>query len=139
MTDGRDGPQGALVRAAQPWTDPSLARLYDAFPFPEDVPLDLGLASAQGGEVLELACGSGRARAAAQLRQIRSIYEVIDPKGGTVTKRIVEWPFRWVHRFEAELLLERAGFEVEQVHGGHQGEPFTSRSRVMLLLARVRS
>ena len=271
MTDGREGPPGALVRVAHPWIDPDLARLYDAFPFGDDIPLYLQLASAEGGGVLELACGSGRvllplaqaghavvgvdasppmlalaaeklARAglngrcrlvradvarldldgqrfdlavmavrsfahvttragqqdalagaaahlrpggllaldllnpspgwlaeapgslrhdlleeqpdgtvvvrteavvgtdlAAQIREIRSIYEVIDPQGGVVTKRIVEWPFRWVHRFEAELLLERADFDVEAVHGGYHGEPFTSESRVMLFLARRRS
>src|SRR5438067_1982858 len=51
---------GSLVRAGQPWGDAILARLYDAFPFDADVPLYLELASAQGGRVLEVACGTGR-------------------------------------------------------------------------------
>ncbi len=34
-----------------------------------------------------------------------------------MTKRYVEWPFRYTYRFEAEHLLERTGFEVEAVHG----------------------
>jgi hypothetical protein len=54
-----------------------------------------------------------------------------------VTKRYVEWPFRYTHRFEAEPLLERADFRVETVYGGYQREPFTSDSRVMLFLARI--
>ncbi|HEX5501234.1 MAG TPA: class I SAM-dependent methyltransferase, partial [Thermomicrobiales bacterium] len=61
MTE-RDAPArtGALIRAEQPWGDAALARLYDAFPFDADLPFYLELAAAQGGRVLELACGSGR-------------------------------------------------------------------------------
>jgi SAM-dependent methyltransferase len=51
---------GALVRADTPWTDSQLAGLYDAFAFDGDVPLYLDLAAAEGGNVLEVACGSGR-------------------------------------------------------------------------------
>src|SRR5947208_381709 len=51
---------GALVQADHPWGDEALARLYDLFPFQADVPFYLDLAAAQGGRVLELACGSGR-------------------------------------------------------------------------------
>jgi SAM-dependent methyltransferase len=72
---------------------------------------------------------------AAQVRVIRSAYEIIT-HDGAVTKRIVEWPFRYVYRFEAELLLERAGFTVEQVYGGYNREPFTSDSAVMLFVTR---
>ena len=262
-------PSRALIRAEQPWGDAALARLYDVFPFEEDLPLYLELAAAEGGRVLEPGCGTGRvliplARAghqvtgldasphmlavareklasagpavaarvrlveadmrsfdlgerfdfaviavrsfayllarsdqqealsgvaahlrpggllaldllhpspawlleppgslrqdlaqydpehgmtlvrteavvstdlAAQVRVIRSAYEVV-AGDGSVTKRFVEWPFRFTYRFEAEHLLERAGFEIEAVYGGYQHEPFTTDSRVMLLLAR---
>jgi ubiquinone/menaquinone biosynthesis C-methylase UbiE len=50
----------ALIRADQPWGDAVLARLYDAFPFAADLSLYLELAAAQGGRVLDVACGSGR-------------------------------------------------------------------------------
>ena len=260
---------GALIRANQPWEDPALADLYDLFPFEADLSLYLDLAAAQGGRVVELACGSGRvlvplaraghhvvgldasphmlARArekltaagcgesgrvrlvlgdmrafelgetfdlaviavksfaylvtradqqralaaaaahlrpggllavdllhpspawlleppgslrqdlvehvpergvtlarteavvstdlAEQVRVIRSAYEVV-ADDGSVTKRFVEWPYRYTFRFEAEHLLERAGFEIEAVYGGYRREPFTSESRTLLLLAR---
>lgn len=260
------------LRAPQPWGDARLARLYDAFPFDDDLPLYLGLAEAEGGNVLEVGCGSGRvlvplARAgftvagvdisppmldlareklatlgngvdervslvqadmssfslgrrfdlaivavksmaylvdrldqqktlsniashlrpggllaldllnpspawlqepagslrqdlaqylpetgetvartetavstdlAAQVRVIRSAYEVIAPDG-TVTKRLVEWPYRYLYRFEAEHLLERSGFAIEALYGGYRREPFTSDSRTMLFLARAAS
>lgn len=73
---------------------------------------------------------------AAQVRVIRSAYDIVTD--GVVTKRFVEWPFRYTHRFEAEHLLERAGFEVESVHGGYHGEAFASDSSVLLLLGRRR-
>lgn len=262
-------PPAALVQADQPWGDRGLAELYDAFPFSADLPLYQELAADQGGNVLELCCGSGRvlvplARAghrvvgldvsppmlalarrklleagpgvadrarlvsgdlrafdlgqqfdlaliavrsfaylvtraeqeralgavaahlrpggllaldllnpslawlaqppgslyqdlvqhdaargvivartettvstdlANQVRVIRSAYEVV-AGDGSLTKRFVEWSFRYTYRFEAEHLLERAGFSVEAVHGGYQREPFTSESRVILFLAR---
>ena len=268
-SDAHPTPAGALIRADQPWDDAILAGLYDLFPFDADIPLYLELASAQGGRVLEVACGSGRvlvpqaraghhvvgldasphmlARArekltaaglgesgrvrlvqgdmrtfelgevfdlaviavksfaylltradqqralaavaahlrpggllaldllhpspawlleppgslrqdlvqhvpersvtlarteavvstdlADQVRVIRSAYEVV-ADDGSVTKRFVEWPYRYTFRFEAEHLLERAGFEIDAVYGGYRREPFTSESRTMLLLAR---
>jgi len=75
---------------------------------------------------------------ATQVRVIRSAYEVVTD-AGTVTKRFVEWPFRYTYRFEAEHLLERAGFAIEALYGGYQREPFASDSRVMLFLARHRA
>jgi SAM-dependent methyltransferase len=269
----RTGPggNGALVRADHPWEDAQLASLYDIFPFEGDLPLYRELASAEGGRVLEVACGSGRVlvplvaagfdvtgvdisphmlalarqkldalgsprgsaklvtgdmrtfelpeagqfdlatlavktfvylterddqrrclqRIAAhlrpggllaldllhprpewvgapngslrddllqhsdergvtvsriesvvstdlarQIRVIRSMYEIVEDHTGAVTKRFVEWPFRYTYRFEAEYLLERAGFTVEAVYGSYTREPFTSDSRMMLFLAR---
>ncbi|MCC7106051.1 MAG: class I SAM-dependent methyltransferase [Chloroflexi bacterium] len=70
-----------------------------------------------------------------QVRFIRSAYDLIGDSGA-VTRRLVEWPYRYVYRFEAELLLERAGFELEAVYGGYQREPFTSDSPLALFLAR---
>jgi SAM-dependent methyltransferase len=74
---------------------------------------------------------------ARQVRVIRSVYELIDDRGAVIEKRFVEWPYRWTYRFEAEHLLERAGFEVEAVYGGYQREPFVSESATMLFLART--
>jgi hypothetical protein len=73
---------------------------------------------------------------ARQIRVIRSMYEIVEDHTGAVTKRFVEWPFRYTYRFEAEYLLEHAGFTVEAVYGSYTREPFTSDSRMMLFLAR---
>jgi SAM-dependent methyltransferase len=72
---------------------------------------------------------------AAQVRVIRSAYEIV-ADDGSVTKRFVEWPYRYTYRFEAEHLLERAGFDVEAIYGGYRREPFTSDSPTLLILAR---
>jgi SAM-dependent methyltransferase len=82
----------------------------------------------------ETAVSTDRAR---QVRVIRSAYEIA-AGDGTVVKRVVEWPFRYTYRFEAEHLLARGGFDVEAVSGGYEGEPFTGESDTMLLLARRR-
>lgn len=268
MTGSQQSGLGSpLIRAEQPFGDRELARLYDAFPFDDDLELYREMAVEQGGDVLEVACGSGRllvplVRAglrvhgidaspamltladeklqhetpearerarleeadmrtfalgrrfdlallavksfaylgrrrdqqemlacvaahlrpggllvldllnpsptwlleppgsvrqdlcatlddgtvvmrtetvvgtdrAAQLRTVRSVYDVVSPEGN-VSRRMVEWPFRYTYRFEAELLLEGAGLEVEAVHGGYRREPFTSESTVLLLVA----
>jgi SAM-dependent methyltransferase len=267
--DGATAGRTAYVRADQPWGDAALARLYDAFPFDADLPLYLELAAAEGGRVLEVACGTGRvlvplaraghrvvgvdasphmlalareklaaagpevaARAelmqgdmrsfdlgrsfdlaviavksfgylldrrdqfralatvaahlrpggllaldllnptlgwlgappgsvrqdlvhavadqgitvartetmvstdlAAQVRVIRSAYEIV-AADGSLTKRFVEWPLRFTYRFEAEHLLERAGFAIEGVYGDYQRQPYTADAPSLLLLAR---
>jgi SAM-dependent methyltransferase len=73
---------------------------------------------------------------ARQVRVIRSVYELVDDRGVVIAKRFVEWPYRWTHRFEAEHLLERAGFAIEALYGGYQREPFTSSCATMMFVAR---
>jgi SAM-dependent methyltransferase len=72
---------------------------------------------------------------AAQVRVLRSGYELVSDSGA-ITKRFVEWPYRWVYRFEAELLLEQAGLVVEGVYGGYQREPLTAGSKWIVILGR---
>jgi hypothetical protein len=72
---------------------------------------------------------------ARQIRLIRSAYEII-AADGALRKRYVEWPYRYMYRFEAEYLLERTGFAVEGLYGGYRWEPFASESSTMLFLAR---
>jgi SAM-dependent methyltransferase len=72
---------------------------------------------------------------ASQVRVIRSAYEIV-ADDGSLRKRFVEWPYRYTYRFEAEHLLERAGFTIEGVYGGPGREAFTSDSRWLFLVAR---
>jgi SAM-dependent methyltransferase len=72
---------------------------------------------------------------ATHVRVLRSEYEVA-ASDGSVTKRFVEWPWRWVRRFEIEHLLACTGFAVEEISGGYLGEPFTGEGRTMFVVAR---
>jgi ubiquinone/menaquinone biosynthesis C-methylase UbiE len=74
---------------------------------------------------------------AAQVKVIRSAYELIQADG-SVTKDVVEWPFRYTFRYEAEHLLERAAFDVAAVQGDYDGRPFSSDSANLLIVARRR-
>jgi SAM-dependent methyltransferase len=97
---------------------------------------DLVQTVANGGDTVSRVESVVSTDFARQTRVIRSTYEVINGEGAVVEKRFVEWLYRWTYRYEAEHLLEQAGFEVEALYGGYQREPFQSESAVMLFLAR---
>jgi SAM-dependent methyltransferase len=58
---------------------------------------------------------------------------------GRVCRRHFLMYLRLVFRFEVELMLEQAGFEIVAVEGGFAGEPYGAESRSLLLRARKRS
>lgn len=57
---------------------------------------------------------------------------------GTIARREYSITWRPIFRYEMQLMLEKAGFELECVEGGHRGEPFTATSAKMFVRA-VRS
>jgi SAM-dependent methyltransferase len=73
--------------------------------------------------------------AASQLLRMRLFYELYDREGKLETKRTHELVIRIVGRGELELMLRLAGFEVEAVYGGFEGEPFTAESDHLIMLA----
>jgi hypothetical protein len=74
--------------------------------------------------------------AATQLMEMRLFYERYDVAGTLETRRAHDLTIRIAHRDELELMLRLAGFEVEAVYGGFKGEPFTSASDHLIMLAR---
>lgn len=66
-------------------------------------------------------------------------YDRSDPATGVVTRRVAEYTLRYVHRFELELLLERAGFRVEAIYGSYDLEPLRDDSLQMLVVAERQS
>jgi hypothetical protein len=71
---------------------------------------------------------------AEQLLHVAMIYDETAPDG--VTRRsVVAFDLRYLWRFEAELLLEKAGFAMEAVYGSWDLAPFDSASERMILLA----
>jgi len=66
-------------------------------------------------------------------------YDRIDPSTGTVERRVATYTLRYVHRFELELLLERAGVAVEGIDGSDELDPLTDDSPSMLVVAERRA
>jgi SAM-dependent methyltransferase len=74
--------------------------------------------------------------AASQLMQMRLFYERYGASGALECRRAHDLTIRIVGRGELLLMLMLAGFQVEAVHGGFEGEPFTSMSDHLVVLAR---
>jgi SAM-dependent methyltransferase len=77
-----------------------------------------------------------RCDAATQLMHMRLFYERYGVSGGLENRRAHDLTIRVVGRGELGLMLEITGFEVEAVYGGLEGEPFTSTSDHLIVLAR---
>ena len=74
--------------------------------------------------------------AATQLMQMHLFYERYGASGELESRRAHDLTIRVVGRSELDLLLQTAGFEVEAVYGGFEGEPFTSTTDHLIVLAR---
>ncbi len=73
---------------------------------------------------------------ASQLLHMRLFYELYRGSGILENKRAHDLTIRVVGRGELELMLRLAGFEVEAVYGGVEGEPFDAGSDHLIVLAR---
>jgi SAM-dependent methyltransferase len=74
--------------------------------------------------------------AASQLMQMHLFYERYGASGILESRRAHDLTIRIVGRDELLLMLRLSGFEVEAVYGGFEGEPFTSASAHLVVLAR---
>ena len=74
--------------------------------------------------------------ASTQLMGMRLFYETYGASGTLESRRAHDLTIRIVGRSELELMLQLTGFEVEAGYGGFEGEPFTSTSDHLILLAR---
>jgi hypothetical protein len=74
--------------------------------------------------------------AASQLLTMRLFYELYGASEELKARRAHDLTIRVVGRGELELTLRLAGFEVEAVYGGFEGEPFAAESDYLIVLAR---
>ncbi len=74
--------------------------------------------------------------AASQLLEMRLFYEKYGASGVLGSRRAHDLTIRITGRDELLLMLQLSGFEVEAVYGGFEGEPFTSVSDRLIVLAR---
>ena len=63
------------------------------------------------------------------------MYDEVMPDG-QLHRILIPFNLRYLFRYEAELLLEKAGFSVEGQHGSWDLEPFESESSRMIIVAR---
>jgi len=66
------------------------------------------------------------------------IYDEIFPDGRN-QRTVAPFRMRYLHRFEGELLLRLAGYELEQLYGSYDLDPFESDSERMIFVARKRT
>jgi SAM-dependent methyltransferase len=74
---------------------------------------------------------------ATQTISVTFMYDETLPDGA-LRRTLAPLKMRYLWRYEAELLLDKAGYVVEEVYGSWQLEPFTSESGRMVLVARRR-
>ncbi len=72
-----------------------------------------------------------------QLLHVNLIYDEVNSQG-QVHRTLVPFELRYLYRFEAELLLDKAGFDLEAIYGDLELGPFESSSDHMILVARPR-
>jgi SAM-dependent methyltransferase len=76
-----------------------------------------------------------RARPAEQLDELLFFYDEQDERG-FLRRSTVELELRWFTRFELELLLQSAGWQVDELYGNYDLEPFGSASDRLIVVAR---
>ncbi len=74
--------------------------------------------------------------ATTQLMNMRLFYETYDLSGTLQNRRAHNLSIRITTRDELLLMLKLAGFVLEAIYGGFEGEPFSSASDHLLALAR---
>ena len=78
---------------------------------------------------------SRRLDLADQLLDVTFIFDDLLP-GGESRRRPASFQMRYLHRFEAQLLLERAGFVVEALYGSYELDDFAAESERLIFVAR---
>ena len=74
--------------------------------------------------------------AASQIMEMRLFYELYGDNGVLRSHEAHDLKIRIANRDELVLMLRLAGFEVEAIYGGFEGEPYTAESDHLILLAR---
>jgi SAM-dependent methyltransferase len=78
-----------------------------------------------------------RTERATQIQHFTLIYDIIDPNGALRRTRVA-MPLRYTYRYEAQLLLERAGFTLAELYGSYERQPYEDNSERMILVATAR-
>lgn len=72
---------------------------------------------------------------AEQLIHTTVFFDTTDPTTGALKRVAESYAIRYIHRFELEHLLERAGWRLISVYGSYDLDPYVSDSERMIALA----
>ena len=72
---------------------------------------------------------------ATQTIQTSVYYDRVPASGGQLSRVCGQYDTRYLHRFELEHLLERAGWRLISLYGSYDLEPYSSDAERMLALA----
>jgi SAM-dependent methyltransferase len=89
------------------------------------------------GPMLVQGFSSARDLEAEQLLELSLWYDQT-ATDGTVRRTFTAVPLRYTFRFELELILHIAGFQVAQIYGSYDLEAYTTNSPSLLVVARAR-
>ena len=70
-----------------------------------------------------------------QVQELSGWYDEYE-SDGTVRRHFYSMEWRPIYQFELSLMLEKSGFEIISVEGGHKQEQFEATSKKMFVLAR---
>jgi len=101
---------------------------------PEELLHDLTLADPESGRPITKFV-LRRPRPADQLDELMFFYDEQDERG-YLRRSMVELRLRWFTRFELELLLQSAGWQVDELYGNYDLEPYGPTSDRLLVVAR---
>jgi SAM-dependent methyltransferase len=76
-----------------------------------------------------------RPRPSEQLDELMFFYDEQDERG-YLRRSMVELKLRWFTRFELELLLQTAGWQIDEVYGDYDMTPFGGASDRLIVVAR---
>jgi SAM-dependent methyltransferase len=74
---------------------------------------------------------------ATQILDVTLIYDELSAEGALL-RTLIQVQLRYLWRYEAVLLLDKAGYEVEAVYGGWDLQPYAAGSQRLILAARRR-
>lgn len=71
---------------------------------------------------------------ASQTSYVTYFYDEMD-KSGAMTRRVMNFTMRWLHRYELEHLLQRTGFRMQGIYGSYELDSYTSQSARLIAIA----
>jgi SAM-dependent methyltransferase len=135
----RQADQLAMLRGAYAALAPGGVLLLDLtpvdaeapFPAAGEVVLQASWPLPHGGRVTKLV--SGQWDPAEQQQHVHWIYDEEDAEG-RLRRTTIPQTLRYTYRWEAGLLLERAGFAAPEVFGGYDFEPYDAEAARLILV-----